>query len=90
MLQGLARAGADVVMHGLITPEEAQQRTSAVEAEFGVKCAHSAANVMKPAEIRCDDHATTKAVHAPPYACAAQLGLGYSMALSAAASYGWP
>ena len=53
MLQGLARAGADVVMHGLIPPEEAQQRTADIEREFGVKCSHSAANVMKPAEIRC-------------------------------------
>ena len=53
MLQGLAGAGADVVMHGLIPPEEAQQRTADIEQEFGVRCAHSAANVMKPAEIRC-------------------------------------
>lgn len=26
---------------------------TAVEGEFGVKCGHSAANVMQPAEIRC-------------------------------------
>lgn len=52
MLQGLAKAGADVVMHGLITQEEAQQRTAAIEGEYGVRCGHSAANVMKPAEIR--------------------------------------
>lgn len=52
MLQGLARAGADVVMHGLVTPEEARQKQAEIEGEYGVKCGHSAANVMKPAEIR--------------------------------------
>ncbi|EIE26165.1 3-hydroxybutyrate dehydrogenase [Coccomyxa subellipsoidea C-169] len=52
MLQGLARAGADVVMHGLVTPEQARQKQAEIEGEYGVKCGHSAANVMKPAEIR--------------------------------------
>ena len=52
MLQGLAAAGADVVMHGLITQDEAQQRTAAIEGEPGVRCGHSAAPGMKPAEIR--------------------------------------
>lgn len=53
MLQGLARAGADVVMHGLVTPDVAQEKQRAIESDFGVKCGHSAADVMKPAEIRC-------------------------------------
>lgn len=53
MLQGLARAGADVVMHGLVTPEDAKRKQSEIEGEFGVKCGHSSADVMKPAEIRC-------------------------------------
>lgn len=52
MLQGLARAGANVVMHGLVTPEDARKKQDEIEGEFGVKCGHSAANVMKPAEIR--------------------------------------
>jgi len=52
MLRGLAQAGCDVVMHGLAKPEELQAKVDAVESEFGVKCGHSAANVMKPAEIR--------------------------------------
>lgn len=52
MLQGLAKAGADVVMHGLVTPEDARQKQAEIEEEFGVKCGHSAADVMKPAEIR--------------------------------------
>ena len=52
MLRGLAQAGADVVMHGLVSPEEANQKTKEVTNEFGVKCSHSSANVMKPAEIR--------------------------------------
>jgi NAD(P)-dependent dehydrogenase (short-subunit alcohol dehydrogenase family) len=52
MLQGLAKAGADVVMHGLVTPEDARQKQAEIEGEFGVKCGHSAADVMKPAEIR--------------------------------------
>ena len=52
MLEGLARAGADVVMHGLVSPEDAQKKQTNIEREFGVRCGHSAANVMQPAEIR--------------------------------------
>ncbi len=91
MLQGLAKAGADVVMHGLIAPEEAQRRTSAVEDEFGVKCAHSAANVMKPAEIRCDGHPIPRELPVRHLACfiqsAAHQDLGGTIALSTA--LGW-
>lgn len=53
MLRGLADAGADVVMHGLVTPEDAKTKTGVVASEFGVQCRHSAADVTKPAEIRC-------------------------------------
>ena len=37
---------------GLAKPEELQAKVEAVQGEFGVKCGHSDANVMKPAEIR--------------------------------------
>ena len=37
---------------GLAKPEELQAKVQAVEGEFGIKCGHSDANVMKPAEIR--------------------------------------
>ena len=52
MLRGLAQAGADVMMHGLVTADEAQAKTSEIAREFGVQCRHSAADVTKPAEIR--------------------------------------
>ena len=53
MLRGLADAGADVVMHGLVTPEDAKAKTGEIASEFSVQCRHSAADVTKPAEIRC-------------------------------------
>ena len=53
MLRGLADAGADVVMHGLVMPEDAKAKTGEIASEFGVQCRHSAADVTKPAEIRC-------------------------------------
>lgn len=52
MLRGLAEAGADVVMHGLVTADEAKAKTSEIAREFGVQCRHSAADVTKPADIR--------------------------------------
>eukprot|EP00884_Botryococcus_braunii_P016235 jgi/Botrbrau1/3295/Bobra.174_1s0058.1 len=52
MLRGLAGAGANVIMHGLVTPEVAEQKIVQIEEEFGVKCGHSQANVLKPAELR--------------------------------------
>ena len=52
MLRGLAEAGADVMMHGLVTADEAKSKTAEIANEFGVQCRHSAADVTKPAEIR--------------------------------------
>ncbi len=52
MLRGLAEAGADVMMHGLVTADEAKAKTSEIASKFGVQCRHSAADVTKPAEIR--------------------------------------
>ena len=52
MLRGLAEAGADVMMHGLVTADEAKAKTSEIASEFGVQCRHSAADVTKPADIR--------------------------------------
>lgn len=56
MLRGLADAGADVVMHGLVSAEDAKAKTADIAKEFGVQCRHSAADVTKPAEIRYAIH----------------------------------
>ena len=42
-----------MVMHGLVTPEDAKAKTGEINSEFSVQCRHSAADVTKPAEIRC-------------------------------------
>ena len=42
-----------MVMHGLVTPEDAKAKTGDIASEFGVQCRHSGADVTKPAEIRC-------------------------------------
>lgn len=52
MLKGLAQAGANVVMHGLLPAEEAASRCKELEAEYKVKVGHSAADVTQPQEIR--------------------------------------
>ena len=43
MLRGLAKAGANVVMHGLMPAEQAAQRCEELGSEFGVRVGHSAA-----------------------------------------------
>ena len=52
MLRGLAQAGADVVMHGLVDAQELKDKVDQIKSEFGVKVGHSAADVRKPHEIR--------------------------------------
>lgn len=52
MLRSLAAAGADVVMHGLVSTDELKQKTDDLQKEFGVKTSFSTANVRKPQEIR--------------------------------------
>lgn len=52
MLRSLASAGADVVMHGLVSTDELKQKTDALQQEFGIKTGFSTANVRKPQEIR--------------------------------------
>lgn len=52
VLKGLAAAGADVVMHGLVSADEFERKTSEIQKEFGVGVDHSAADVRKPEEIR--------------------------------------
>lgn len=56
MLRALASAGADVVMHGLVSTDELKQKTEALQKEFGIKAGFSTANVRKPQEIRHDQH----------------------------------
>ncbi|KAK9799418.1 hypothetical protein WJX73_006608 [Symbiochloris irregularis] len=52
MLRGLAQAGANVVMHGLLAEEEAATKCQELEKEFSVGVGFSAADVTKPPEIR--------------------------------------
>ena len=52
MLKGLAQAGANVVMHGLLPADEAAARCQGFEKEYGVKVGHSAADVTQPQAIR--------------------------------------
>ena len=52
MLQGLAKAGANVVMHGLLPADQAEERCQGMRSEYGVQVGHSAADVTKPPEIR--------------------------------------
>lgn len=52
VLRGLASAGADVVMHGLLGPSEFEEKVASLQEEFGVKVGHSSADVRNPEEIR--------------------------------------
>jgi len=52
ILKGLAGAGADVVMHGLVEAQELEEKVAGIRDEFGVKVGRSSANVRKPQEIR--------------------------------------
>ena len=52
MIRGLAAAGADIVMHGLVEEKELKDKTAALAKEFDVRVGHSSANVRKPQEIR--------------------------------------
>ena len=51
LLRALAGEGADVVMNGFGDAAEIEAARKAVEAEFGVSCAYSAADMTKPEEI---------------------------------------
>ncbi|KAB1080858.1 3-hydroxybutyrate dehydrogenase [Methylobacterium soli] len=46
-----AKDGANVVLNGFGKPDEIERERSAIEAEFGVKAAYSAADMTKPDEI---------------------------------------
>lgn len=54
VLRGLAAAGADVVMHGLVGPQEFEEKVGSLKEEFGVRVGHSSADVRQPQEIRCN------------------------------------
>ena len=49
--RALAREGANVVLNGFGNPAEIEAARAGIEAEFGVKAAHSPADMTKPAEI---------------------------------------
>jgi len=49
--RALAREGADIVLNGFGKPEDIEAARSGIEREFGVRCAHSPADMTKPAEI---------------------------------------
>ena len=49
--RGFAEQGANVVINGLGDAGEIEAVRAAVEADFGVRCVYSAANMLKPDEI---------------------------------------
>lgn len=53
MLKGLAQAGANVVMHGLLPEAEAATRIKELEKQYKVKVGFSDADVTSPQAIRC-------------------------------------
>ena len=65
MIRGLAAAGADIVMHGLVDEKELKDKTAALAKEFDVRVGHSSANVRKPQEIRHAGCTSTANPHLP-------------------------
>jgi 3-hydroxybutyrate dehydrogenase len=49
--RALAAEGADVVLNGFGKPEEIEAARAAIETEFGVRCAHSPADMTRADEI---------------------------------------
>ena len=49
--RGLATEGANIVINGLGDADEIEATRAAIEADFGVKCIYSPANMLKPEEI---------------------------------------
>ncbi|HSZ51820.1 MAG TPA: 3-hydroxybutyrate dehydrogenase [Caulobacteraceae bacterium] len=49
--RALAAEGADVVLNGFGKPEDIEAARGGIEREFKVRCAHSSADMTKPAEI---------------------------------------
>jgi 3-hydroxybutyrate dehydrogenase len=49
--RALAGQGADVVINGFGPPEAIETARAGIEAEFGVRCIHSAADMTQPEEI---------------------------------------
>src|ERR1700739_4102942 len=49
--RALAAEGADIVLNGFGKPEEIEAARGGIEREFHVRCAHSPADMTKPAEI---------------------------------------
>jgi 3-hydroxybutyrate dehydrogenase len=51
MARALAAEGADIVINGFGKPEDIETERQKIETEFAVRCAYSAADMTKPAEI---------------------------------------
>ncbi|MDE2356020.1 MAG: 3-hydroxybutyrate dehydrogenase [Alphaproteobacteria bacterium] len=49
--RALAKAGADVMLNGFGAPEDIAKTVAGIQSEFGVRCAHSDADMTKPDEI---------------------------------------
>lgn len=47
----MAKAGANIVINGMGDPAAIEKERAGIEADFGVKCAYSPADMTKPAEI---------------------------------------
>jgi 3-hydroxybutyrate dehydrogenase len=59
--RALAAEGADVVLNGFGEPEAIEHARAAIEADFGVRCLHSPADMTKPAEIAAMIETATEA-----------------------------
>jgi 3-hydroxybutyrate dehydrogenase len=51
MARAMAKAGANIVINGMGNAADIEKERAAIESEFKVKCIHSPADMMKPAEI---------------------------------------
>ncbi|KIZ46854.1 MULTISPECIES: 3-hydroxybutyrate dehydrogenase [Rhodopseudomonas] len=49
--RAFAKAGANVVINGMGEPAAIEKERNSIEADFGVKCVYSPADMLKPAEI---------------------------------------
>ena len=49
--RALAKAGANVMINGFGPPDGIEKERSAIEAEFGVRCLYSGADMTKPEDI---------------------------------------
>lgn len=52
LARAFAKAGANIVINGLGEASAIEKERNAIEADFGVKCVYSAANMLEPQQIK--------------------------------------